>query len=348
MRAAGVEAVVNAESLSVVGLVEVVRHLPRIWGEYRKLLRAVDRTPPEVAVLTDSPDFHLRLARKLHQRGVRVVLLVAPQAWAWRQGRVPLMRRILDRLLCIFPFEEDFFASRGVNATYIGHPLARLLRPTASREQLRSGYGAGAGEPLIALLPGSRHGEIERHLPVLAGAVELVRRELPEARFILSLPADAKFRERFRGASIQLFRTGSEVQVCEGQTWDVLAAADAALAASGTVTIEACLLGTPLVAFYRVHPLSWFLGRRLVRVPFLSMVNLIAGRQVAPELIQGECTPAALARETLALLRDPERRDTMRRDLAEVSERLATGDDPMRVAARHVCALMEKDLVHAS
>jgi lipid-A-disaccharide synthase len=175
-----------------------------------------------------------------------------------------------------------------------------------------------------------------------------VARSVPNARFIISLPADTNFRERFRGASIQSHRTEPELQVREGRTWDALAAADLAIAASGTVTIEAAILGTPLIAFYRVNPASWFVGRRLVRAPFLSMVNLVAGRRVAPELIQRDCTPDALASEAIALLNDDAALHRMRADLADVKRALEGREDPMQTAAASVLTLFEKELVHAS
>src|SRR5215468_12425764 len=165
LRKAGVRTVVDAASLAVVGLVEVVGHIPRIYGEYRKLLGAAGETRPDLAILTDSPDFHLRVARRLHQQGIPVVYLVAPQAWAWRKGRIPGMRRTIRRLLCIFPFEEEFFQSHGVPATYIGHPLAGLVQPVHSREEFFRKHRLAPERPLVSVLPGSRRGESARHLP---------------------------------------------------------------------------------------------------------------------------------------------------------------------------------------
>ncbi|HYL35513.1 MAG TPA: lipid-A-disaccharide synthase [Bryobacteraceae bacterium] len=341
MQQAGVRAVVDSRSIAVVGLVEVITHIPRVYREYRKLVAAARETRPDIAILTDSPDFHLRLARQLKKLNIPVIYLVAPQVWAWRKGRLPLMRRTIDRLLCIFPFEPEFFAKNGIEATYIGHPLTRLVRASANREELRRRYGVSAGAPLVALLPGSREGEAARHLPVLLETVEGIRagHGTPEPRFILAVPpgtvpAESIFWERISKASIQ---------VVEGETWDVLACADLALAASGTVTIEASLLGTPLIAFYRVNNLSWWMGRHLVQVPFYSMVNLVAGRRIVPELIQNDLTAARLADEALSLLADPAARETMRRELRGVAEGLAGPEDPMELAA----SLVEKNLTGA-
>ncbi len=339
MQRAGVRTVVDSRSLAVVGLVEVVTHIPRIYREYRKLLAAARTELPDVAILTDSPDFHLRLARQLKKLHIPVIYLVAPQVWAWRKGRLPLMRRTIDRLLCIFPFEPEFFAPAGIDATYIGHPLTRLVKPSAPREELRRRWGVPSEVPLVALLPGSRQGEAARHLPILIETVEKIRAARtgnPAPRFILAVPPGtvppgSTFRERISESSIQLL---------EGQTWDILASADLALAASGTVTIEASLLGTPLIAFYRVNKLTWWMGRHLVNVPFFSMVNLVAARRVVPELIQDDLTAARLADEALRLLADPAALENMRLDLGVVAAKLSGPEDPLESAA----AVVEKIL----
>jgi lipid-A-disaccharide synthase len=323
MRAAGVREVVDAASLAVVGLIEVVEHIPRVWREYRKLLKAARTERPALAILTDSPDFHLRLARQLKRMGIPVVYLVAPQVWAWRKGRLPAMRRDIDRLLCIFPFEEPFFKEHGVAATYIGHPLSRLVRPSLGKEEFFRKHGLAEDRPLVALLPGSRQAEAARHMPALMDAAAEISRRMP-VNLVLGRAGLSDFRERIPGGAIQ---------VIEGETWDLLAHATLALAASGTVTIEAALLGTPMVTFYKVTALSWFAGKFLVDVPFYSMVNLIAGRAVIPELMQNEMTGERLAAEALKLLNSPVEREEMRRQLGEVGRALAGPEDPMERAA---------------
>src|SRR5579885_1755413 len=234
LRQAGVKTVVDAASLAVVGLVEVLSHIPRIYGEYRKLLEAARQRKPDLAILTDSPDFHLRVARRLHRAGIPVVYLVAPQAWAWRKGRISQMRRTLRKLLCIFPFEEEFFTNHGVPATYIGHPLAGLVRPTLSREQFFRKHGFPLARPLVAVLPGSRRGEAGRHLPVLLDAVN---RLCQERALSVVLPASATTGTRFFQERIG----SAPIHVIDGESWNALAYADVALAASGTVTVEAAL-----------------------------------------------------------------------------------------------------------
>ncbi len=297
MRAAGVRPVVDAASLAVVGIAEVVAHIPRIYGEFRKMVVAARSERPALAILTDSPDFHLRLANRLSAMGVPVLYLVAPQVWAWRKGRIRQIQRNIDRLLCIFPFEEDFFRSRGVSADYIGHPLGRMVRPSVGREEFFSKQGLAGDVPLVTLLPGSRRGEVLRHLPHVLDAVGRLSGSR-KVQFVLAVPVGVWPGEA-RELKQQIGRL--PVKVVEGWTWDAIAHAEVALAASGTVTIETALLGTPMVAFYRVSPLTW-LAKPLVDVPFYSMVNLVAGRAVVPELIQNEMSGASLASHAAKLL----------------------------------------------
>ncbi|HWB87277.1 MAG TPA: lipid-A-disaccharide synthase [Bryobacteraceae bacterium] len=341
LRAAGVHTVVDAASLAVVGLLEVVRHIPRIYGEYRKLVAAARVEKPALALLTDSPDFHLRVAKKLHAEGIPVVYLVAPQVWAWRRGRLPRMRRIIYRLFCIFPFEEEFFTREKVPATYIGHPLAGRVRASLSRDEFFRKHGLDVNRPLVSVLPGSRRGEAARHLPALRDAVERLSREQP---LNFALPASATC-----GAAFFRERLGrSPIRVLEGESWDAMAHADVALAASGTVTVEAALLGTPMVTFYKVTAPSWIAGKALVRVPFYSMVNLIAGRAVVPELMQRQATGERIAAEALRLLRDPNARAHMKAGLDEVRQKLSGEGDAPRRAAVLIHEILEGQVAHVS
>jgi lipid-A-disaccharide synthase len=338
MQAAGVRAVVDQRSLAVVGIIEVIPHIPRILGDMNKLVRACAAEHPDVAILTDAPSFHLPLARKLKRQGIRVVYLVAPQAWAWKQGRVKTMRATLNRLLCIFPFEEEFFQGYGVPTVYIGHPLSRLAKPQLTRAELCSKLGIPEVTRIVALLPGSRHGELAQHLPILLEVVRLIRQRHPLS-FVLPLPAGFGLQNTRFWKPVQ----AESIQVIEGHTWDALAQAELALAASGTVTIEAAMLGTPMVTFYRVNALSWYLQRWRVRTPFLTMVNLVAGRQVVPELIQDQMTAERIAAEAVRLLENEEVRKTMCAGLAEVAKKLGSERDPMEIAADWV-----GESVHAS
>lgn len=335
LKEAGVESVLDSSKLSVVGLAEVIGHLPAIYREYRRLLRYLRKHPPDAAILTDSPDFHLRLARHLNRMNVPVFYLVAPQVWAWRQRRVCIIRERVRKLFCLFPFEEAWFKQRQVDATYIGHPLARMVTPRFTREEFFRRHDLSPALNTIALLPGSRMGEVRRHLPILLDTVSILRQ-----RFALQ-PILATAKGFIQRGGLQTFRERIDalaIKVIEDETWDVLAHSALALAASGTVTVEAAVLGTPMVTFYKVTPLSWFAGRRLVKVPYLSMVNLIAGRLVVPELIQRDMTPQNMANEVASILDNPLKAAAMRHDLAQVKAMLTPQADPFDEAASIIAA----------
>lgn len=330
LKAAGVTPVIDFAKLGVVGLAEVAGHLPTIYREYRKLIRFAQEHPPDAALLTDSPDFHLRLARHLKRLNVPVFYLVAPQVWAWRQGRVKIIRELVDKLFCLFPFEEPWFRNRGVDATYIGHPLASIVRRKFSRDEFFERHHLPGSARLLVLLPGSRAGEVRRHLPVLLQSVDELRQRFALSVVLATPPAFeargtlAIFKERIQSLSIQII---------ENETWDCIGHAELALAASGTVTVEAAVLGTPMVTFYKVTPASWWAGRRLVKVPFLSMVNLIAERKIVPELIQQDMTPAKISAAAGELLASPDRADRMRAELTTVRLALTREGDPFERAA---------------
>lgn len=342
MMASGVQPIVDMASLAVVGLVEVVGHIPRIYGEFRKLKQAIRDEKPDLAVLTDSPDFHLRLLPHLKAAGVPVVYLVAPQVWAWRRNRLKILRHSVDRLLCIFPFEEDFFRRNHVDAHYIGHPLARTIRPTTSPLDFRAAHNIPPGQPLVALLPGSRVAEAGRHIPILAETVRMMAAKR-KISFLAGTPLG--FSQRTPVSFWERFGPGT-IQVLEGNTWDLLGAADLALAASGTVTVEAALLGCPMVTYYKVTRASWAMGKLLVRVPYYSMVNLVASKAIVPELMQHRMTAPALAAESLRLLDDTAARSAMKRELEAVAEKLRSSEDPMEMAISIISGVLNKETIH--
>ncbi len=326
MRAAGVDIITDCSEVSVVGISEVLRRLPALRRAMRRLITEAERRRPPLAILTDFPGFHLRLARKLRPRGVRNVYYVCPQFWAWRPWRVRAVRRRFAQALCIFPFEEKFYADAGVPVKFIGHPLVGEVRPSISREEFRRQHGLDAAKPVVALLPGSRPAELGHHLPVLRDACNLIRRQA-EVQFVLAAVP---------GLDANSLRTamsgGPQVTVVQGQTYDALSAADVAIVSSGTATIEAALIGTPMVVIYRLTPLTAFLAKPLVRTPYYSMVNLIAGRRIVPELVQHDFKPGRVAEETLRLLRSSDKADEMRRGLAEVRARLGPAGAVERAA----------------
>jgi lipid-A-disaccharide synthase len=339
LRAEGVTPVIDSARLAVVGLAEVVIHLPRIYGEYRKLIHFAERHRPRAALLTDSPDFHLRVARHLKRMDVPVFYLVAPQVWAWRQGRVKTIAQLVDKLFCLFPFEENWFRERGVDATYIGHPLASTVRIQSSRDDFFARHDLSKDKRMLVLLPGSRSGEARRHLPILLQTVAELRRNF-SLSITLAIPKGFYSR-----ASLANFREPMDalsIKVIENETWDAIGHADVALAASGTVTVEAAILGTPMVTFYKVTPLTWWAGRRLVKVPYLSMVNLIAEREIIPELIQHDMTPQRLAASVSELLKNEKRRWQMKDDLSALRKVLKSEGDPFLRAANVITGSLEE------
>jgi lipid-A-disaccharide synthase len=322
MRAAGVEIITDYSEVSVVGITEVLKRLPSLFRAMRRLVDEAARRRPPFAILTDFPGFHLRLARKLRRKGIRNVYYICPQFWAWRPWRVNLVRRRFAKALCIFPFEEKFYADAGVPVTFIGHPLVGNVKSTMTREFFCKKYGLEEGEPLITILPGSRRGEIAHHVPVLAGALAELERVLPGRFGIAVAVAPGLNTEMLKS----MFAGKSLVKFIEGDTYNALAAADLAIVSSGTATVETALLGKPMIVVYRLSPLTARLAKPLVRTKFFSMVNLIAERAVVPELIQDDFTPQRLAAEVEKLLSSsPEgknRVETMCRGLEDVRQLL--------------------------
>ena len=327
LAAQGAELLAHVKDLAVVGLLEVVSHLRSLRRVFDRVLSEVDRQLPDVAVLVDYPDFNLRLARHLRRRGVRVVYYVSPQVWAWRRGRLDTIRKTVDHMLVIFPFEEALYREAGVPVTFVGHPLVDLVHPPADKRGFVQGLGLDADRPIVALLPGSRPKEIAHNLPPLAGAVEKLAGERPELQFLLALAPSLSFR-----AVADAFRS-LPVHIVANQTQGVLASGTVSVVASGTATVEAALLGAPMVVVYRLAPLTYLLGRRLVKVPHFAMANLIAGERVVPEVIQRELTPERVAAEVRALLDAPARREAMQAGLAEVRRKLGEPGASGRAAA---------------
>lgn len=326
LAAQGAQILAHVRDLAVVGLVEVVSRLPHLRRVYRRVLAEVERRPPDLAVLIDYAGFNLRLARALHGRGVPVVYYVSPQVWAWRRGRIRTMRRTLRRMLVIFPFEEALYRQEEVPVTFVGHPLVDLVRPAADREAFLTRSGLDPSRPVLAVLPGSRPQEVRRHLPPLREALLRLVRRRADLQFLV---AGAPSLER---GLIEPQLAGLPARLVMGETHAALGAALVALVASGTATVEAALLGTPMVVVYRVSPWSYALGKPLVRVPHYAMVNLIAGGGVVPELIQADFTPERVEAETLSLVEQPARLGRMREDLLEVRRRLGSPGASRRAA----------------
>ena len=326
LAAQGAELLAHVKDLAVVGLLEVVSHLRSLRRVFDRVLAEVDRRKPDVAVLVDYPDFNLRLARQLRKRGVRVVYYVSPQVWAWRRGRLDTIRRTVDHMLVIFPFEEALYRDAGLPVTFVGHPLVDLVHPPPDGKRFLKDQGLDSERPVIGLLPGSRPKEMSHNLPPLVGAVERLSRARPELQFLLAL-APSLDPHTVSGAL-----GGLPVRIVANQAQAVLACSTVSIVASGTATVEAALLGAPMVVVYRLAPLTYLLGRRLVKVPHFAMANLIAGERVVPEVIQRELTPERVAAEVSALLDSPARRQKMKEGLAEVRRRLGQPGASARAA----------------
>jgi lipid-A-disaccharide synthase len=341
MRAAGVECIVRAEDMAVMGFTEVVEHLPRIYGEFRKLRRAIRERRPQVAVLIDFPDFHFRLFREFHRLGIPVIYFVSPQLWAWKKHRIKQVQKYVSRMLVIFPFEEQFYRDRGVNAEFVGHPLAELPLPSISREEFARANSLDPAKTWIALLPGSRMREIRDHLPTMLEAAVKLARHNPAQRFEFLIPVAPTLNSNQRGRVVTMIAApkgllafrfisgkraeGAATSAASGDTAarQALFHARASVVASGTATVEAALIGNPFVVVYRVSPLTYAIAKRVVSVPHVAMANLIAGRRVVPELIQHDFTAQNIVEHLQPLLPDGPSRESMIQGLTVVREALS-------------------------
>jgi len=331
MAEAGVDLVADYHKVAVVGLTEVLHKIPTVVGVQRLLAREARRRGAALAILVDSPGTHFGVARRLKQAKIPVGYFIGPQVWAWRAGRVRTIKRLVQRVVVIFPFEETIYFGAGVPVDFVGHPLVDVVRATMSRAEFAAAHGLDPLRPIVALLPGSRQNEIAQNYPRILEACERLARKMERAggiQFALAaapnLAADTF--SRF------VVPPGVRVERIDGGAYDALAAADCAIVASGTATVEAALLGTPMVVIYRVAPLTALILRRMIRTPFFSMVNLIAGRRVVPELIQGDFTPSAVEAEVRRLLENPAASEEMKAGLAEVRTKLGPGGAIERAA----------------
>ncbi|HET9210860.1 MAG TPA: lipid-A-disaccharide synthase [Thermoanaerobaculia bacterium] len=333
MREAGLEPVAHSSEISVVGLTEVLKILPRAREIFADLLREVDRRRPGVAVLIDFPDFNLRLAKELKGRGVEVLYYISPQVWAWRRRRVKTISRLVDRMLVLFPFEVDFYRGHDVDVVHVGHPLVDEV-PVLPQAWDRDGNGEGPFR--VALLPGSRASEVEALLPTLLEAVKRLSAELPvEARIIRAPTIPSEMVDE----AVEL--AGTQVEIIEEDRFAAVADSHLALCASGTATLEVGLLGTPMIMVYRLARWTYAFARLVIRLPNVSLVNLVLGRRVVPELIQGEANPERIASEAARLLTDAGERERMRAALAEVRGRLGEGGASRRAAGEVAAMLAE-------
>lgn len=336
LQAAGLQPVAHSSEVAVVGITEVLRVLPRIKEVFAALLSEVDRRRPDAAVLIDFPDFNLRLAKELERRGLRVIYYISPQVWAWRKGRVRTIAKLVDRMLVLFPFEVDFYRKHHVEVIHVGHPLVDEV-PQLPQAWDRSAEGGEPDGPFrVALLPGSRLSEVEALLPTMLQAVRRLAEELPVAVSLIKAPTVPR-----ETLEEQIVLSGLPVRIVAEDRFGAIADSHLALCASGTATLEVGLLGTPMIVLYRLGFWTWSLARALVRLPSISLVNLVLGRPVVPELIQGNANPERIAAEAERVLLEDDMREEMRRGLAELRGRLGEGGASGRAAKEVAAVLLE-------
>jgi len=321
----GLERVVRSEDVAVMGITEVIRHLPRIYAEYRKLKSAIRARKPDIAILIDFPDIHLKLAEELHALGISVIFFVSPQLWAWKRGRIRKVQRFVDQMLVIFPFEEPFYRQRGVDATYVGHPLADLPAPAISRRQFAAENGLDPQNRWIGLLPGSRSKEIRLNLPEMLHAARILFDGDPATEFLLPLaPTLTPAQTQFVAALLTELAPKLPIRTVRDAR-ATLHHARGSIVASGTATVEAALIGNPFVVVYRVSPITYWIAKRVVTVPHVAMVNLVADKRLVPELIQDDFQGESVVQHLEPLLAEGEARSAMMAGLAEVGRKLRTG-----------------------
>lgn len=337
MQAAGMELAYHIRDFSFMGFAEVLGHLPFIRQAMKRLELLLDERRPEAVVLIDYPGFNLRFGAKVKRAGIKVAYYVSPQVWAWGRGRVRRIRRLVDRMLCILPFEESFYRKLGVPAVYVGNPLLDEARPKLSKDAFRRQIGLSTSQPLVGLLPGSRRQEVEMILPAMLGACRLLSEKQPSVQFALNLAPG--FPPEAVAAAIK--RAGLNVAMSTGQSYELMAHSNLILVASGTATLECGIIGTPMIIIYKTSWASYLLGRMLVRVPYIGLVNLVAGKKVAPEFIQHEARPGAIFLMAQMLLAEGRPRQAVRDELSKIGGLLGEPGAARRAAEQIASLLAE-------
>lgn len=327
LREAGGEVLFDIKDHSLMGFVEVLKKLPDVWKLRNAFIDLMEKRKPDVLLTIDYPGFNMRLAKLAKERGINVVYFIAPQVWAWRPGRAADVAKVTDKIACIFPFEYDFYKSYGADIEFIGHPLVDTVKPSLSRKEAEELAGKRTGHPLILLMPGSREMEIQRLLPVMLGAAKILKQKRPELDF--AIPRAATIAKVILEDSVR--QAGLNIRLIEGHNYDVMSVADLAIVTSGTVTLEAAMCGLGCEILYKSSPVSFWIAKRVVKIPNIGLPNIVAGRQIEPELLQDDCTPDKIASTALELL-EPERFAQLQRDLLEVKEKLGEPGAVKRVA----------------
>ncbi len=358
MANAGLRQIVRSEDMAVMGITEVIQHLPRIYREYQRLKTAIRTHRAAIAVLIDFPDIHFKLAAEFHRLGIPVIFFVSPQIWAWKKKRIKLVQKYVDKMLVIFPFEQAFYREHGVSAEFVGHPLADLPLPSATRDHFARESGLNPSRTWIALLPGSRAKEIGDNLPPMLSAARILTLRGPRAssprkefEFIIPLaPTLNPSQRKMLAGLVKQYGEGLPVKLVDDARAALLHAR-ASVVASGTATVEAALIGNPFVVVYRVSPLTYEIARRVVKVPFVAMANLIAGKMVVPELIQSDFTAPNIVRQIEPLLPDGPLRESMMKELARIRGLLTPGEsglgDDLETAISRVAGITIRQIGYA-
>ena len=327
LRAAGGEVLFDIKDHGVMGFVEVIKKLPDLFKLRSDFARVMDERKPDCLVVVDYPGFNMKLAKVAHDKGIPVVSYIAPSAWAWNKGRAKNVAKIVDKVACIFPFEYDVYKEAGAPVEFVGHPLLDIVKPAWERTEAEAWVGKQPGHPLVLLMPGSRLMEIEKMLPNLLAGAKLLKKQLPEVQF--AMPRAGTIPLELLQSKIKA--SGLDIKITEGHNYDLFSVADLALATSGTVTLEAALCGLPSIIVYRTSALNAFIARRVINIPNIGLPNIVAGRQILPELLEEEFTPANVAKTAVELLA-PERRPQLEADLAFMKARLGEPGAVKRVA----------------
>ncbi len=329
MRAAGVDTLVDASDMAVVGLVEVIFHFPVIFRAFTTMRKILKSDPPDLLVLIDYPDFNLRMAKIAKKAGVRVLYYISPQVWAWRVGRVAKIGAVVDRMAVVFPFEVIFYEKEGVPVTFVGHPLVDTVQPTMPLGEAQRKFGLDPSRNTIGLFPGSRKQEIRNMFPVILRAAAMLTKSIPDAQFILPLASSLERED----VDSYLASAGIDVTVVETMGYDVMQVCDAAITVSGTVTLELAIIGVPMVIIYKMAPLTYALAKRLVKVEHIGICNIVAGERVVKELLQHDAEPEKIAAEIERIIKDPKYARSIKNKYKIVREKLGSGGCSEKVAA---------------
>lgn len=326
---AGTELIVDCRDLAVIGIVDVLLNYHKFLKRLRLLRQSMRERKPDLLVLVDYPDFNLKLAETARELGIPVLFYVSPQVWAWRSGRVKRIGQLVSHMAVLFPFEVDIYRREGIPVTYVGNPVVADAVSPYTVSEAREHFGLETQAPVIALLPGSRNGEIQRNLPSMIDSARIIASQSPQCRFILPVAAtlETSFIQQVIGD-----KPPHALQLVTGNSRHAMRAADVALVASGTATLETALIGTPMVVMYKVNAINYAIMKRLIRIPNISLVNIVAGRRVVPEYIQHDATPEAMAEDVLSLMQDEERRSTMIGELENVKQLMGDAGASRRVA----------------